>query len=63
MSSEKKEDLTDPWTLVNWGAQLADLKESDNRTRLWIGAILQVLIDKEMVTIQEIEKRMAELEG
>ncbi|SDX29426.1 hypothetical protein SAMN05444487_11397 [Marininema mesophilum] len=63
MSSNKRTEPIDPWTLVNWGAQLADLKEADHRTRLWLGTLIQVMIDNKLVSIEELEKRMAELDG
>ncbi|PTX62438.1 hypothetical protein C8P63_10533 [Melghirimyces profundicolus] len=41
---------------VDWGAQIADLKEQGYRTELWLNAILNCLEAKGMFTLEEVRK-------
>ncbi|MFC4077261.1 hypothetical protein [Salinithrix halophila] len=52
----------DPGQEVNWGAQLADLKESGYQTDLLLTALVQVLIDKKILSGGELEEMMKELD-
>jgi hypothetical protein len=52
----------DPMMEVEWGAQLADLKESHYRTSLLIGALVQCLIEKGWLAEAELKTAMKELD-
>ncbi|MFK7692321.1 hypothetical protein [Paenibacillus sp. HJGM_3] len=48
---------------VNMIAKLADLKEEHYRNSLLISALMELLIEKEVLKRQEIESKMVELDS
>jgi hypothetical protein len=51
-----------PLEEVNWIGKLADLKEEHYRNTLLLTAMMELLIDKGLVTRGEVAKKMAELD-
>ncbi|GAA3410809.1 hypothetical protein ACFFNY_20845 [Paenibacillus hodogayensis] len=51
-----------PMQEINWIGKLADLKEEHYRNTLLITALMDLLIEKGVMTRSEIESRMAELD-
>ncbi len=51
-----------PLEEVNWIGKLADLKEEHYRNTLLVTAMMELLIDKGLVTRGELAKKMAELD-
>ncbi|MDR6225400.1 hypothetical protein [Desmospora profundinema] len=62
MKRIKQESKRDPMVEVQWGAQLADLKESHYRTSLLLGALIQCLIEKEWLTEADLKRAMEDLD-
>lgn len=47
---------------INWIGKLADLKEEHYRNTLLVTALMDLLIEKGVLTRSELETRMAELD-
>ncbi|MEF3305328.1 hypothetical protein [Paenibacillus sp. GYB003] len=51
-----------PMQEINWIGKLADLKEEHYRNTLLVAALMDLLIEKGVMTRGEIEAKMAELD-
>jgi hypothetical protein len=53
---------TDCWSEVNWGAQLADFKQMQyHQSLLWL-ALVELLVEKGVVTREEVREAARELD-
>lgn len=48
---------------INWIGKLADLKESHYHQSLVLSSLIQVLIDKGIITAQELQHKSMELDA
>lgn len=54
--------FSSPINEVNITAKLADMKDEQYRTLLALSTMMEILIDKGVITREEIEKKSAELD-
>lgn len=55
--------MMNTWETVQWTSQLADLKEQQYRSTLLICALAELLMEKEILTREEIAQMASQLEA
>ena len=55
--------MMNAWETVQWTSQLADLKEQQYRSTLLICALAELLMEKEILTREEIAQMASQLEA
>lgn len=51
------------WEQVNLAASIADLKDQHYRTLLALGSLLDLLIDKGLISREDLERKAAQLDA
>ncbi len=51
-----------PWSEIDFGARLADMQEVDYRNTLAVATLIELLIERGLITPQELRRKSAELD-
>ncbi|WP_338553734.1 hypothetical protein [Paenibacillus sp. KS-LC4] len=60
---KKPSSIPSAWEHVQLGAMLADLKEEHYRTVLTLSALLELLLEKGIITLEELQAKTSQLDG